>query len=144
MKFYPILLTIYILVALPVFANDCAEVKKENTNLIAIFESKGFTVAEHKDMTFNSGNETNTNYHFVAGKEYVVMLLTEKFIDQSGISVLNKFGFIVASNFKETGSDRHLVMVQYKPVNDGDYSIAFKTIDFAGRNICGSWTIFSR
>jgi hypothetical protein len=46
--------------------------------------------------------------------------------------------------FKETGSDRHFILVEYKPSTTADFTAAFKMIDFAGRTVCGYWTLFEK
>ncbi len=138
------LIVLFSLFVINAGAQSCTEVGKEYANLTALFTAKGFKIKKSKETAFVSGTETNETINLTAGKEYVILLVTEKMIDQSGISILNRFGLIVVSNFKETGSDRHLVMVQYKPVASGDYTLALKTIDFLGRTVCGYWCVFER
>jgi hypothetical protein len=125
-------------------AQDCAQVGQEQNTLMSLFKEKGFIVKTGKEMRFMSGNEVKEKLTLTGGKQYVLMMITEKMIDQSGISLLNSFGLIVASTFKETGSDRHLILIEYKPTTTADFTAAFKMIDFAGRTVCGFWTLFEK
>ncbi len=125
-------------------AQDCSQVSQEQNTLVSLFKEKGFLVKTSKEMRFISGNEVKEKLSLTGGKQYVLMMVTEKMIDQSGISLLNSFGFIVSSTFKETGNDRHLILIEYKPTTSADFIAAFKMIDFAGRTVCGFWTLFEK
>lgn len=125
-------------------AQDCSQVSQEQNTLVSLFKEKGFIVKTGKEMRFISGNEVKEKLTLTANKQYVLLMITEKMIDQSGISLLNAYGLIVNSTFKETGSDRHLVLIEYKPTTSGDFTAAFKMIDFAGRTVCGYWTLFEK
>ncbi len=126
------------------FAQDCTQVSQEQNTLVSLFKEKGFIVKTGKEMRFISGNEVKEKLTLTGGKQYVLMLITEKMIDQSGISLLNSYGLIVSSSFKETGSDRHLILIEYKASTTADFTAAFKMIDFAGRTVCGYWTLFEK
>jgi hypothetical protein len=125
-------------------AQDCTQVSQEQNTLVSLFKEKGFVVKTGKEMRFISGNEVKEKLTLTGGKQYVLMMVTEKMIDQSGISLLNNFGLIVSSTFKETGNDRHLILIEYKPTTTADFTAAFKMIDFEGRTVCGFWTLFEK
>lgn len=126
------------------YAQDCTLVGQEQNTLVSLFTEKGFSVKTGKEMRFASGSEVKEKLVLTGGKQYVLMMITEKMIDQSGISLLNSYGLIVSSSFKETGSDRHLILIEYKPSTTADFTAAFKMIDFAGRTVCGYWTLFEK
>ncbi len=125
-------------------AQDCTQVTQEQNTLVSLFVEKGFVVKTGKEMRFISGNEVKEKLSLAGNKQYVLMMVTEKMIDQSGISLLNSYGLIVSSTFKETGNDRHLILIEYKPSSTADFIAAFKMIDFAGRTVCGYWTLFEK
>ena len=140
-----ILALIFMLLPLSsLLAQDCTQVSQEQNTLVSLFKEKGFVVKTGKEMRFISGNEVKEKLTLTGGKNYVLMMVTEKMIDQSGISLLNSFGLIVSSTFKETGNDRHLILIEYKPTATADFTAAFKMIDFAGRTVCGFWTLFEK
>ncbi|MCX8478639.1 MAG: hypothetical protein ORN56_02485 [Chitinophagales bacterium] len=140
-----ILALIFMLLPLSsLLAQDCTQVSQEQNTLVSLFKEKGFVVKTGKEMRFISGNEVKEKLTLTGGKQYVLMMVTEKMIDQSGISLLNNFGLIVSSTFKETGNDRHLILIEYKPTTTADFTAAFKMIDFEGRTVCGFWTLFEK
>lgn len=88
--------------------------------------------------------ENRFNVKFTGGKSYLIVFRTEKYIDQSSICILNNYNTVVQSAFKETGTDRHSVMLQYTPLLSGNYGMILKTVDFSGRTVCGAWMIYER
>jgi hypothetical protein len=88
--------------------------------------------------------ENRFNVKLIGGKSYLIIFRTEKYIDQSSICVLNNYNTVVQSAFKETGIERHSVMLQYNPIVSGTYGMILKTVDFSGRTVCGAWMIFER
>jgi hypothetical protein len=88
--------------------------------------------------------ENRLNVKLTGNKSYLIVFKTEKYIDQSSICIFNNYNIVVQSAFKETGMDRHSVMLQYTPILSGTYGVVLKTVDFSGRTVCGSWMIFER
>jgi len=144
MKLFSFFIVFTVLLAMSCLGQDCSRVANEYQSFVEKIEAKGFKISNFKETVFSSGDEKKIISNLESNKEYVILLITEKRIDQSGISILNKFGLVVQSNFKETGSDRHFVIIQFNPISSGLYDIIFKTIDFSGRNVCGYYAIFEK
>lgn len=93
---------------------------------------------------FFSANEYREYIQLKANKDYVFVFKTEKLVDQSSLSLLNAYNVIVQSQFKETGQERNLVVMTYKPNYTGTYTLVLKTVDYSNKSVCGAWIIFEK
>lgn len=123
---------------------DSSAPAKEIKNSIAFYGKYNYKPYLWGSTECISTFENRFNVKLIGGKNYLIVFRTEKYIDQSSICVLNNYNIVVQSAFKETGKDRHTVMLQYSPVLTGTYGMILKTVDFSGRTVCGSWMIFER
>jgi hypothetical protein len=119
-------------------------VTNEIKTTIANYERNGYALVKTGSEEYQSTVENKHVVQLVAGKSYLFFLKTEPYVDQSSIVLANNYGVVVQSVFRETGTERNSVMLQYSASSNGLYNASFKMVDYSGRSVCGSWLIMSR
>jgi hypothetical protein len=63
------------------------------------------------------------------GRQYTILLVTEKSVDASAIEIRDDMGLQLEYVFKINELDREQINLFYTPVNDGTYQIYFRVIN---------------
>ncbi len=119
-------------------------VKIDFDQLCVQYLKNGFTIMDSSFNTYTSAKEYVYPLKLTTDNDYIFFMITERFIDQSSIVLLNSANTVVGSAFKETGIERHRIALSYKPNFPGEYFIRLKVIDYAGRDICNRWAVMQR